>query len=171
MKIFEIRQKLSEQEQKTAPSLYFRADFNNSPTILTRIVSRFRFFIRNLNPTSAVRLALFSKYVTENCLLFEQFSSDFNDSHVNLTRIVSQFHSCFRNKNRTSVAQTATILVCVIEFPRQNWAGWMTHHVLFSGGPHSHCLWYDGTSKSTLKAAMSYITYTRWIAWEKSKKQ
>jgi hypothetical protein len=40
-RIFEIRQKLSEQEQKTALSLYFRADFNNSPTILRRIVSRF----------------------------------------------------------------------------------------------------------------------------------
>ena len=119
VRIFEIRQKLSGQEQNTTLSLYFRADFNNSPTILTRIVSRFRFFIRNLNPTSAVRLALFSKYVTENCLLFEQFSSDFNDSHVNLTKIVSKIHSCFRNKNRTSIARTATILVCVIEFPSQ----------------------------------------------------
>jgi hypothetical protein len=65
-RIFEIRQKLSEQEQKTALSLYFRADFNNSPTILTRIVSRFRISIKNQNPTSAVRLALLSKYVTKN---------------------------------------------------------------------------------------------------------
>jgi hypothetical protein len=40
--IFEIRQKLSEREQKTALSLYFQADFNNLPTILTRIFSRFR---------------------------------------------------------------------------------------------------------------------------------
>ncbi len=30
--IFEIRQKLSEREQKKALSLYFRADINNSPT-------------------------------------------------------------------------------------------------------------------------------------------
>jgi hypothetical protein len=118
-RIFKIRQKLSEQEQKTTLSLYFRADFNNSPTILTRIVSRFLISIRNQNPTSAVRLASFSKYVTKNWFLFDQFSSDFNDSHVNLMRIVSQIHSYFRNKNRTSVAQTATILVCVIEFPRQ----------------------------------------------------
>ena len=87
-RIFEIRQKLSEQEQKTTLSLYFRADFNNSPTILTRIVSRFRISILNQNPTSAVRLASFSKYVTKNWFLFEQFSSDFNYSHVNLTRIV-----------------------------------------------------------------------------------
>jgi hypothetical protein len=40
--IFKIRQKLSEREQKTALSLYFQADFNNLPTILTRIFSRFR---------------------------------------------------------------------------------------------------------------------------------
>jgi hypothetical protein len=45
-RIFEIRQKLSEQEQKAALSLYFRADFNNSTTILTRIVSRFRIYIQ-----------------------------------------------------------------------------------------------------------------------------
>jgi hypothetical protein len=32
-RIFEIRQKLSEWEQKMALYLYFRADFNNSPTI------------------------------------------------------------------------------------------------------------------------------------------
>ena len=64
--VFEIRQKLSEREQKTALSLYFRADFNNSRTILTRIVSRFRITIKNQNPTSAIRLALFSKYVTKN---------------------------------------------------------------------------------------------------------
>jgi hypothetical protein len=38
-RIFEIRQKLSEQEQKAALSLYFRADFNNSTTILARIVT------------------------------------------------------------------------------------------------------------------------------------
>jgi hypothetical protein len=104
---------------KKALSLYFRADFNNLSTILTRIVSRFQIYIQNWNTTSAVRLALFSKYVTKNWLLFEQFSSDVNDSHVNLTRIVSQIHSCFRNKNRTSVARTATILVCVIEFSCQ----------------------------------------------------
>jgi DNA-directed RNA polymerase specialized sigma subunit len=61
--IFEIRQKLSEREQKKALSLYFRADINNSPTILTRIVSQFRIF---RTPISALRLALFSKYVTKN---------------------------------------------------------------------------------------------------------
>ena len=48
----EFSKKLSEQE--TALSLYFRADFNNSATILTRSVSRFRISIRNRNPTSAV---------------------------------------------------------------------------------------------------------------------
>jgi hypothetical protein len=116
VRIFEIRQKLSEQEQKTALSLYFRADFNNSPTILTRIFSRFRIFIQKLNPTNAVRLASFSKYITKNWLLFDQFLSDFNYSHVNLTSNVSQIHSCFRNKNRTSVARTATILAYVIKF-------------------------------------------------------
>ena len=117
--IFKIRQKLSEREQKTALSLYFQADFNNLPTILTRIFSRFRIYIQNRNPTSAVRLASFSKYINKNWLLFTQFSSDFSDSHGNLTSIVSQIHSCFRNKNRTSVARTATILVCAIEFRSQ----------------------------------------------------
>jgi hypothetical protein len=33
----------------------------------------------------------------------------------------------------------------------------MTHHVCFMGGPHSHCLLHDNTSKSTLKAVMSYM--------------
>jgi hypothetical protein len=123
------------------------------------------------NPTKIDRLASFLKCEVLINLLFDQFLSDFNDSHVILTRIVSRLRTYFQNKNRTIVARTATILVCVIEFPRQNWAGWMTHHVIFSGGPHSHCLWYDGTSKSTLKAAMSYMTYTKWTAWEKSKTQ
>jgi hypothetical protein len=103
--------KIERTGAKRALSLYFRADFNNSSTILTRIVSQFRIYIQNWNPTSAVWFASFSKYVTKNWLLFEQFSSDFNDSHVNLTRIVSQIHSFFRNKNRTNVARTATILV------------------------------------------------------------
>jgi hypothetical protein len=101
--------------QKTALSLKFWADFNNSPTILTRIVSRFRISLQNQNHTSAVWLA---SYLTKNLLLFDLFSSDFNDSHVNLTKIVSQSHTCFRNKNRTSVARTATVFVGVIEFPR-----------------------------------------------------
>jgi hypothetical protein len=83
-------------------------------------VSQFRISIQNRNPTGAVWLASFLKYVTKNWLLFEQLSSDFNDSHVNLTRIVPQIHSGFRNKNRTSVARTATILVCAIEFRSQN---------------------------------------------------
>jgi hypothetical protein len=39
----------------------------------------------------------------------------------------------------------------------------------FGGGPHSHCLLYEGTPKSTLKATMSYMTYTSWIAWENLK--
>ena len=103
-RIFEIRQKLSEGEQKTALSLYFRADLNNLSTILTRIVSRFRIYTQNRNLASAIRLAMFSNYVSKTLLLFQQFSSDFNDSHVNLTRIVWQIHSCFRNKNRSSNA-------------------------------------------------------------------
>ncbi len=102
VRIFKIGQKLSEQEQeRRCPFIFGR--------ILTRIVSRFQIYIQNWNPTSAVRLASFSKYVTKNWLLFEQFSSDFNNSHFNLTRIVSQIHSFFRNKNRTNVARTATI--------------------------------------------------------------
>ncbi len=95
----------------------FSADLNNLPIILTRIVSRFRISIQNQNLTSAVQLALFSKYVTKHFLLFDQFSSNFDDSHVNLTKIVSQSHTCFRNKNRTSVARTATVFAGVIEFP------------------------------------------------------
>ena len=101
--------------QNTALSLKFWADFNNSPTILTRIVSRFRISLQNQNHTSAVWLA---SYLTKNLLLFDLFSLDFNDSHVNLTKIVSQSHTCFQNKIRTSVARTATVFVGVIEFPR-----------------------------------------------------
>jgi hypothetical protein len=78
------------------------------------------FLTHHFNENFLVISSNFLKYVTKNWLLFEQFSFDFNDSHVNLTRIVSYIHSCFRNKNRTSVARTATILVCVIEFPSQN---------------------------------------------------
>jgi hypothetical protein len=41
-------------------------------------------------------------------------------------RIVSQIWSCFQNQNWTNVAQTATILVCVIEFLRQTeQVGWL----------------------------------------------
>ena len=140
-------------------------------TILTRIVSQFRFSIQNRNPKSADWLASILKYVIKLWLRFGQSLSDCIDSHIILTRIVSQILICFRNRNRIILARTVTILVCVIGFPRQNWAGRMTHHVLFCGGPHSHCLLYDGISKSTLRAAMSYMTYTRWIAWEKSKMQ
>ncbi len=37
------------------------------------------------------------------------------------------------------------------------------------GGLHSHCLIYDDTSKSSLKAAMSDMTYTRCKAWKNLK--
>jgi hypothetical protein len=143
--------------------------FENMFGVVRQFSSKWR--ANRWNPTKIDRLASFLKCEVLIKLLFGQFLSDFNDSHVILTRIVSRLRTYFQNKNRTIVAWTATILVCVIEFPRQNWAGWMTHHVIFSGGPHSHCLWYDGTSKSTLKAAMSYMTYTKWTAWEKSKMQ
>jgi hypothetical protein len=156
---------------KTSLSLYFLTDFNNSHTILTRIASQFRFSIQSRNLKSADRLASFSKHVFKLWLLFGQFFWEFNDSHVILTRLVSQIRTSFWNQNRTIVARSATILVCAVGFPRQNWAGWMIHRVSFWGGPHSNCLLYDGTSKSTLKAAMSYMTYTRWKAWEKSKMQ
>ncbi len=41
--------------------------------------------------------------------------------------------------------------------------------LFLGGGPHSHCLLYDSSSKSTLRAAMSYMTYPWWIAWENLK--
>jgi hypothetical protein len=48
----------------------------------------------------------------------------------------------------------------------------MTHRVFFFGGGGRilTAFLYDGTSKSR-KAAMSYMTYTKWITWEKSKMQ
>ncbi len=101
--------------QKTSLYLYFWTDFNNSHTILTRIVSQFRFSIQIQNLKSADRMASFSKYVLKLWLLFGQFLSDFNDSHVILTRIVSRLQTYFKNKNRTILARTATILVWVIE--------------------------------------------------------
>ncbi len=115
--------------QKTAPSLYFFTDFNNSQLILTRIVSQFRFYIQNLNPNTTTWSASFSKFKTKNWLLFNQFLSDFNDSHV----IIDENCLTNQNQNRTITAQTVTIYVCNIEFPRQNWAGWMTHCVIFLG--------------------------------------
>ena len=56
-RIFEIRRKLSKREQKSALSLYFWVDFNNSPTILTRIVSQSHTCFRNKNRTSVARTA------------------------------------------------------------------------------------------------------------------
>ncbi len=144
--------------QKTPLSLYFY--FNNSATILTKIVSRFRISIQNRNPTSAVWLASFLKYVTKNWLLFEQFSSDFNDLHVNLTRIVPQIHSCFRNKNWTSVARTATILVCTIEFPSQNQK--TTPNIISNGNLSSFSsVWLQKFSKSGNITQKSYKIISR----------
>ncbi len=120
--------------QKTSLSLYFFTDFNNSHTILTRIASQFRFSIQSRNLKSADRLASFSTYVFKLWLLVGQFLSESNDSHVILTRIVSRLRTSFWNQNRTIVARTVTILVCVVGFPRQNWAGWMIHRIFFWGG-------------------------------------
>jgi hypothetical protein len=75
--------------QKTAPSLYFLADLNNSHTILTRIVWQFRFFFKNQNPTTAAWLALFFTVWNQNLLLYDQFLSYFNDSRPILTRILT----------------------------------------------------------------------------------
>jgi hypothetical protein len=60
--------------------------------------------------------------------------SDFTDWHVILTRIVSQIWICFWNQNQTTIVQTVTILMCVIEFLRQNLAGLMTHPVIVLAG-------------------------------------
>ncbi len=97
--------------QKTSLYLYFWTDFNNSHTILTRIVSQFRFSIQIRNLKSADWIASFSKYVLKLWLLFRHFLSDCNDLHVILTRIVSRLQTYFQNKKQTMVAGTATILV------------------------------------------------------------
>ncbi len=100
---------------------------------LTRIVARFWFYIKiYIWPLQLSRI--FSKFETKHWLLFNQFLSDFDDSHVILTRIISQIWICFRNQNQTIIAQTAMILVYAIEFPCQNWAGRMTHCVIFLRG-------------------------------------
>jgi hypothetical protein len=70
--------------QKT---LYFLRDFNNSPTILTRIVSQIQFSIQNQNLNSADRLGIVFK--VHNQTLAPVWSI-FSDSHVILQRIVSQ---------------------------------------------------------------------------------
>jgi hypothetical protein len=44
------------RSKKTAPSLYFRVAFNNSPTILTRIVSQSHTCFRNKNRNRPSRL-------------------------------------------------------------------------------------------------------------------
>ncbi len=104
-----------------------------------------------------------------NWLQFGQFLSDFEDSHLILTRIVSQIWFCFQNKNWTIVAQTATILVCVIEFPSQNWAGWLIHRFIFFGGVVFLQPFMCRYIKSTLPTAMADITLTWGIPREKSK--
>ncbi len=94
----------------------------------------------------------------QNLLLFDLFLSDFDDSRPILTRIVSRIWTCFRNQNLTIVARTAIFSVRHwISAP--NWAGKMTHRVIFfGGGAYFHCHWYDGTSKSTQPATMSDMT-------------
>ncbi len=124
-------------------SLYFLADFNNSHIILTRIISWFWFYVQKLNLTTAARLASFSNYKTRigSCSInFYQISRIFTSFWWELSH--SQIWSSFRNQNWNIVGQMATILVCVIEFPRQNWAGRMTHRVISSVGPYFHRQWY-----------------------------
>jgi hypothetical protein len=157
--------------QKKSATPFF-AGLNNLLTILTRIVSQFWFSIKNQILKSADQLASFSKYVIKLWLLFGQLLLDLNDSQDILMRIVLQIWTYFRTQNWTIVARTATVLGCVIEFPRQTEKGRMTHCVFsLGGGAFFHFLLYYGKSKSTLKAAMSYMTYNRWIAWKKSKMQ
>ena len=79
----------------------------------------------NKNPTAAQRHC-FQSSKPKLWLLFDQFLLDFENSHENcLTNL-----NLFQNQNWTIIAQTATILVCVIKFPRQNRAGRMTHCVI-----------------------------------------
>ncbi len=58
---------------KTLLSLYFWTNFTNLHTLLTRIVSQFRFFIQNQNLPTAAQLASFSKYETKICFCLAIF--------------------------------------------------------------------------------------------------
>jgi hypothetical protein len=89
---------LKTEHKITALSLYLLADFNNSHTILSRIVSKFRFSIQNLNLKSADRLASFSKYVIKLWLLFDQFLSVFINLHVILTKLSHKFNMFPKSK-------------------------------------------------------------------------
>jgi hypothetical protein len=138
--------------QKALLYLYFLTDFNNSDTILTRIVSQFRFSIQNRNLKSADWMASFSKYEIELWLLFGHFWSDFNDLHVILTRIVSRLQTYTQNKNRTIVARTATILVWVIEVYTVTFSvggGKVLLQRLSTGGPRS-----DRTKLTSSKSSL-----------------
>ncbi len=97
------------------------------------------------------------KVQNQNWLLLDKFFLNFDDSHTILTRIVSQIWTCFQNQNPTIIVQTATILVCVIEFLRQNWAGgWFILSIFFFGGGavfSKHFIW-------------QYIKKHYWWPWQ-----
>ncbi len=123
------------------------------------------------------RFQQFTHHFNENCLKILIFYSKLKFDHYSLIGIVFKVQNqklapvrsiffgfqrfaphydencltyldLFWKKNKTFVAQTATILVCVIKFLRQNWAGWMIHRVIFLGGPYIYSLLCVGTLKA-----------------------
>jgi hypothetical protein len=103
-----------------------------------------------------IDLRRFSKYVMKLWLLFGKFCRILT-IHMSFWRGLSH-----KPKSDNSSANSDNFSV------RQ----WISVSIFFGGGgPYFHCLLYDGTSKNILQAAMSHMTYIRWIAWEKSKIQ
>ncbi len=133
----------SKSAQKTVPFLYFLEDFNDSYIILKRIVSHHQISIE-------IRPLQLERHHFQQCIMKNGFCLVNFDYFQWFAR---HFHEdCLTNSNLFSSREDDS-------------------SCFFLGGPHSHCLLYDSISKSTLKAAMSYKTYTRWIAWKKSKMQ
>jgi len=93
-------------------------------------------------------LILYSKYKSDHC---SSVGIILNVQNKKLSPVQSIFvgfwwlachfdENCLTNlnlfsiKSQTIVTQTATILVFIIEFPRQNWTGWMIHRLICWGG-------------------------------------
>jgi hypothetical protein len=124
--------KLKIVHKKTASSL-FLADFNNLHTILSRIVS-ISFFYSKLKSDHYCSIGIVFKVQNQKLAPVRPFCW-ISKIHTSFWQKLShKSWPVFEIKNQTIEAQTATILLCVIEFPHQNWAGWMTHHVIFLGG-------------------------------------
>ncbi len=118
--------------QKTSLYLYFWMDFNNSHTILTRIVTISIFYSNSKSEKCRSNGVIFKVRTQTLASVWSIF--------VGFQRFARHFDENCQNKNRTIVARKATILVWVIEvytvtFPVGR--GKLLLQRLSTGGPRS----------------------------------